>query len=228
MHFVEQLYKVIPARHGSDTRPAQTHFQADAKSVDLCSVVSFTQREYLMRTYFKPLHTLIFAGALSTLAGYSMAQPVPGTGLGAGPAAQSQGMGQHDPARMQAHMVRRLAEFKAKLMVTPAQEAAWTTYTDALKPTPRATTRTSMAAAHAELSKLPTPERLDRMRTLHAERMAEMTARMDQRAQATKSFYAVLSPDQQKIFDTEYNRAVRGHGGHRMGRLDGQHGRYPG
>lgn len=176
-----------------------------------------------MRTYFKPLHTLILAGALSTLAGYSMAQPVPGTGPGAGPTAQGQAMGKHGPAKMQARMVQRLAEFKAKLKVTPAQEVAWTTYTDAIKPTPRVTPPTSMAASHEELSKLPTPERLDRMRALHAERVADMTARMDQRAQATKTFYAVLNADQKKVFDAQFDRAFRGHGAHRMGPMGGQH-----
>ncbi len=134
------------------------------------------------------------------------------------------GMGKRDPAKMQSRMSQRLAEFKVKLKITPAQEGAWTTYTDAIKPMPRA----SMVASHAELSKLPTPERLDRMRALHSERMAEMTARMDQRTQATKTFYAVLSPDQQKIFDTEFNSAFRGHGDHHMEHLDGQHGRHPG
>ncbi|NQW82229.1 MAG: Spy/CpxP family protein refolding chaperone [Polaromonas sp.] len=181
-----------------------------------------------MRTYFKPLHTLILAAALSTLAGYSMAQPAPGTGPSAGPAThgQSMGMGKHDPAKMQARMTQRLAELKAKLKVTPAQEAAWTTFTDAVKPTPRTTPRASMAASHAELSKLPTPERLDRMRVLHAEHMAAMTAQMDQRAEATKTFYAVLSADQKKVFDDQYNRLGGGRDHHRAGPMGAQHERH--
>lgn len=180
-----------------------------------------------MRTYFKPLHSLILAGTLSALAGYSMAQPAPGTGPGpsAGPAAHGQGMGmgKHDPAKMQARMTQRLAEFKGKLKITPTQEAAWTTYTDAIKPTPRA----SMAASHAELSKLPTPERLDRMRVLHTEHMATMTTRMDQRADATKTFYTVLSADQKKVFDEQFSRLAEGRGGHRAGPMGGHH-QHPG
>lgn len=181
-----------------------------------------------MRTYFKPLHTLILAGALSTLAGYSMAQQAPGTGPSAGPAAhgQSMGMGKHDPAKMQARMTQRLAELKAKLKVTPAQEAAWTTFTDAVKPTPHTTPRASMAASHAELSKLPTPERLDRMRALHAEHMAAMTTQMDQRAEATKTFYAVLSADQKKAFDDQFNRLGDGRDHHRAGPMGAQHERH--
>jgi hypothetical protein len=133
-------------------------------------------------------------------------------------------MARHDPAKMQARMTQRLSDIKAKLKLTPAQETAWTTYTDAVKPTPW----TPMGASHAELSKLPTPERLDRMRTLHAEHMAAMTASMDQRAEATKTFYAALSADQKKVFDEQFNRLAGGHGGHRMGPMGGQHGRHPG
>jgi hypothetical protein len=131
-------------------------------------------------------------------------------------------MWQRDPAKMQARMTKRLAALKLKLHITPAQEAAWTTYTDALKPKPRA----PIAGAPADLSHMTTPERLDRMHTLHAERMAEMTAQLDQRAQATKTFYAVLSADQQKVFDEEFNRALRGHGARPIGPMGGQ--RQPG
>jgi Spy/CpxP family protein refolding chaperone len=125
---------------------------------------------------------------------------------------------------MQTRMAERLAEFKLKLKVTPAQESAWMTFTDAIKPAPRA----PMATSHAELSKLPTPERLDRMRALRTEHMAAMTARMDQRAEATKTFYAVLNADQKKVFDEQFSRFAGGHGGHRMGPMGNQHGRHPG
>lgn len=169
-----------------------------------------------MRTHFKPLHALILAGAISTLAGYSMAQSGPATGPGpdAGHAAHSQGMGhnmgKHDPAKMQSRMTQRLADMKAKLKITPAQEAAWTVYTDAIKPTPR----TAKTSAYTEISKLPTPERLDRMRALHADHMAAMTTQMDQRADATKTFYAVLNDDQKKVFDEQFNRFAGSMGGH--------------
>ena len=176
-----------------------------------------------MRTYFKPLHTLILAGALTTLAGYSVAQPAPGTGPGAGPAAHGHHMDQHDTARMQTRMAERLAEFKLKLKVTPAQESEWMTFTDAIKPAPRA----PMATSHAELSKLPTPERLDRMRALHTEHMAAMTTQMDHRANAIKTFYAVLSADQKKVFDDQFSRHAGARGGHRAGPMGGPHERHP-
>jgi hypothetical protein len=135
-------------------------------------------------------------------------------------------MGKHDPAKMQARMAQRQADMKTKLKITPTQEAAWTTYVDTIKPMPRTTTHASMAASHAELSKLPTPERLDRMRALHTEHMATMTTQMDQRADATKTFYAVLSADQKKVFDEQFSRHVGGRGGHRAGPMGGQHERH--
>ena len=49
----------------------------------------------------------------------------------------------------------------------------------------------------AELARLPTPERIDRIRALRVERMAMM----DKRADATKAFYATLNPVQKREFD---------------------------
>jgi len=178
----------------------------------------------IMRTYFKPIHTLLLAGALSTLAGYSMAQPSSGPSASQAAHGQGMGMGKQDQAKIQARMTQRLTELKAKLQITPAQEAAWTTYTDAVKPTSRASV--SMTTTHADFSKLPTPERLDRMRALHTEHMAAMTTRMDQRADATKTFYAVLSADQKKVFDDQFSRQTGGGRGHRAGPMDDHNGRH--
>jgi len=63
----------------------------------------------------------------------------------------------------------------------------------------------------AEFAKLTTPQRLDRMQARQAERNAMFT----QRADATRSFYAALTPEQQKTFDAEsMARFGRGeHGG---------------
>ena len=53
------------------------------------------------------------------------------------------------------------------------------------------------------LEKLPTPERIDRMQALHKQHSEAMTQEMQTRAQAAKTFYAQLTPEQQKIFDSE-------------------------
>ena len=110
-------------------------------------------------------------------------------------------------ARMQQHMAQRLERFKQKLQLTPAQEGAWNSYLAALKPS-------SNLHRHnrAEFARLPTPERIDRMRAARAERIAEM----DRRDEATKTFYAALSPQQKSVFDdATARRGERHRGGHR-------------
>ena len=114
-------------------------------------------------------------------------------------------------ARMEERMARRQAALKQKLGITAAQEAAWSGWTQSLKPAAR-----PQRPDRAEFARLTTPERIDRMRALRAARMAEM----DRRAEATKAFYAALSPEQKKVFDEETLRLGK-RGGHR-----GQGGRH--
>jgi hypothetical protein len=69
----------------------------------------------------------------------------------------------------------------------------------------------------AEMDKLTTPERIDKMRAMHKEHMAKMETAMDQRAEATKTLYAALSAEQKKIFDDEHAKMdMRGDAKHRM------------
>ena len=65
----------------------------------------------------------------------------------------------------------------------------------------------------AELAKLSTPERLDKMKAMRTEMTSEHNSRMEQRDQAVKTFYATLTPEQKKIFDTESSKHKGGHGG---------------
>ena len=153
------------------------------------------------------LKNLLLAGLLATLGAGAMAQGAPATPL-AGPAAAARPagppgdhMGHHDPAKMQAWIAKRQAEMKAALKITPAQEGAWTAYTASMQPPPYGARPT--AEQRAELDKLGTPQRIDKMRELRAQRMADMAAKMDKRGEATKTFYAALTPDQQKGFDAE-------------------------
>lgn len=121
------------------------------------------------------------------------------------------GMGHHDrmdPAKMQERMDKRAAELKAKLKLTPAQEGAWTTFTAAMKPP--AGMLASHQAEREAMAKLSTPERIDKMKSLRASRDAEM----DKRAEAVKTFYAVLTPEQKKVFDAEHMRGGPGRGMH--------------
>lgn len=117
----------------------------------------------------------------------------------------------HDPAKFKEHMAKRQAELKAKLKITPTQEGAWSTFTASMQPPANRPPRPS----REEFAKLTTPERIDRMQAMKTER----DARMAQRASATKTFYAALSPDQQKVFDSNTMRPHHGghHGGPRKG-----------
>ncbi len=119
-------------------------------------------------------------------------------------------MGRMNPAKMQAYMDKRHAALKTQLKLTTAQEPAWTAFVDSHKVP--AGMKGQPPAAMADLAKLTTPERIDKMKALRAQRMSEMTAAMDQRAEAIKTFYAVLTPEQQKVFDAQTMQ------GHRMPR----------
>ena len=153
---------------------------------------------------------LIAAALLATLGFAAVAQTPPAPPAGSGPGRHDR-MERADPARMQermlAHIARRQARMKETLQLTPAQEGTWATFTAAMQP-PANWKRPD----RAELERLATPERIDRMRALRTERMA----RMDKRAEATKAFYAQLNPVQKRVFDLETaGRGHRGgHGGH--------------
>lgn len=151
-----------------------------------------------MKPVFK---SLVVAGLLAS-AGFAAMSQTPG------PMAERHGwmdqdgkpfMYHRDPAKMEALIAKRSAELKAKLKITAQQESAWNTFTTAMKPPAR---ETLPRLDRAELDKLTTPERIDKMRSLRNQQLAAM----DQRDDATKAFYAALNPEQQKIFDSEYTR----------------------
>lgn len=168
---------------------------------------------------FKFQHRLAAAAVMAALAVPALAQPTTTT-----PAAPTAGAtaseGRHArPAgerrdhheRRQAYRAKRMAELKAQLKLTSAQEPAWTAFTTALQPSER-----PARLDHKDMDKLTTPERIDRMRALRAQHAAEA----DRRGEATKTFYAALTPEQQKTFDAKAPRHHRGPHGQ-----DGHHGR---
>ena len=99
-----------------------------------------------------------------------------------------------------------MAAFKTALKLNADQEPAWTTYAAAIKPDHQ---RGDMPRPErAAFAKMTTPERIDAMQAQHAKRQAHM----DQRNQATKTFYAALNPAQQKTFDAETLKMHSRHG----------------
>lgn len=165
-----------------------------------------------MKTVLKPLvlSALIAGASLTALA--QTPPPAANPPTASQPSRQERMERMH--ARMQERMAQRQAALKSKLQITAAQESAWTTFTNALRPPAARPQRPD----RSEFERLTTPERIDRLRALKAQRDAEMVRRGD----ATKAFYATLSPEQQKVFDSETLRFGRhrhggpGHGGHRM------------
>lgn len=146
------------------------------------------------------------------------AQPqaaAPGPGKHRGPEAH-RGMHRPDPARMAEFRAKRQAELKNKLKITASQEAAWTRFTEAGKP-PAPGATPAARPSREEFAKLTTPQRIERMQQMKAER----DARMAQRIEATQTLYAALTPEQQKVFDTE---TLRGPGFHGRGGPRGEHG----
>lgn len=162
------------------------------------------------------LNGWVLAGLLATVGASAMAQGTPPASPSPGP--RSEHMGHHDRAKMQATMAKHQADLKAKLKLTPAQEGAWTAYTTAMQPPAGRGTRPT-DAQRAEMDKLSTPERIDKMRSMRAERMTQMNAAMDKRGDATKALYTALTPEQQKIFDAEHQKhGARGEHGKHGGR----------
>lgn len=150
-----------------------------------------------MKSVFKPI---LLAGLMAVALG-ALAQPGPGPGAGPGAgnpsASANPEFRDRMQARMQRHMDRRAADLKAKLKLNAEQDSAWNAYVAAMKPP-----AVGLHPSRAELDKLTTPERLDKMRELRKQREAEM----DKRDDATRAFYATLTAEQKKVFDANTGR----------------------
>ena len=166
-----------------------------------------------MKFTLKPLaslNSLVLAGLLAAAGASAMAQTAPLTpapapaAMGMAAGHHGQRMDRHDPAKMQAMVAKRQAEMKARLQITPAQEGTWTAFTAAMQPPVHGARLTP--EQRAEFDTLSTPERIDKMRAMRTQRMAEMNTTMDQRGEATKTFYAALSAEQKKTFDAEHKK----------------------
>ena len=143
----------------------------------------------------KTLHKAFVIGA--TVIGFGMA------GL---PAMAAEGQQQphqyaatkFDPVKMQERMDKRAQRMHDALKITPAQEGAWQAYLSALK---------SNMPQHgnfdrAAFKEMPAPERMEKRIEMQKARIA----RMESNLAATKTFYAVLTPEQQKLFDEKAGR----------------------
>ncbi|MBP6536173.1 MAG: Spy/CpxP family protein refolding chaperone, partial [Xylophilus sp.] len=133
---------------------------------------------------------IIIASMLACVGMAATAQtPAAATDAPKGPPAtheRHERMGRPDPAKMQAFQAKRQAALKEKLKITPAQEAAWTSFTTATQMQPK-----GPRPDRAEFEKLTTPQRIDKMREMRTQHAAAA----DKRDEAVKTFYAALSAE---------------------------------
>ena len=150
------------------------------------------------------LATVLAATSTLALAQTPPAPPAPGVTQTTQAAPADSGARQQRWAERHAP---RQAQLKAALQLTAAQEGAWATYTAAMQPPAQRPPRMD----RAQMAQLTTPQRIDRMQAMQAERQQFMTQRMD----AIKAFYAQLTPEQQKVYDQQAMRHGKGgrHGG---------------
>jgi len=91
------------------------------------------------------------------------------------------------------------------LKLTAAQESAWNSYIAARKPQGERGQRPDRAAWKA----MPAPQRLEQRIAMNKQRTEAMEARLA----SLNTFYAVLTPEQKKVFD---DSSARRGGHHRM------------
>ena len=145
-------------------------------------------------------HRLAATALLAAMALPVLAQQPPTAPPAAAKASDGQRGHRHHGDHAQRH-ARHLAELKGQLQLTAAQEPTWAAFTAALQPGERPARLDGQG-----MDQLTTPERIDRMRALRAQHAAEA----DRRGEATKAFYATLTPEQQKTFDAQAHHPHRG------------------
>lgn len=163
-----------------------------------------------MKTSFKRLAALTALGLSLGMAAH--AHPM-AEGMDAGARFE-----QHRAQMLKFHE-KRLSALKAKLQLSSGQDAAWASFQKAHEPP----IQPMMAPLDRDaLAKLSTPERLAQMQRQFEAHQSAAQTHMTQRAEATRQFYAQLTPEQQKVFDAETlppaHAARMGHdGGHGHG-----------
>lgn len=112
-----------------------------------------------------------------------------------------QGMGR-DSSRMEQMREQRQQALHDKLKLSASQEKAWQTFVATGKEL-----RPKKRPDPLEFAGLTAPQRMEKM----LDRMHDREARMSKMLAALKTFYAVLTPEQQRILDDAMSRM----GGHR-------------
>jgi hypothetical protein len=197
--FAEQKYLLFTNQH--NPRTSRIHGQITLQASHQPKDVSMKS----IRT------TLIATALMAGLTGLALAQnttaPTDSTRVG-----RMEKMREHKAERHNQH----LTELKSKLALQAAQEPAWNSFTQSMQHPAR-----MARPERASIEKMTTPERLDQMQAMKAQR----DAHMQQRTEATKAFYATLDTEQKQVFDKETARLMKGSGMHAMKHLGG-HGHH--
>jgi periplasmic protein CpxP/Spy len=94
-------------------------------------------------------------------------------------------------------------KLREQLKLTPSQDAAWAAYTTAIKPAAR-----GERGERSDWIAMPAPQRMEK----RIEMAKQHVSMMETRLAALNTFYAVLTPEQKKVFDAN----SVGHGGRHM------------
>lgn len=105
----------------------------------------------------------------------------------------------------------RMDTLKQSLKLSQEQAPAWAAFEGAMQ------AEGLNHPEHNTVSKMTTPERLDIMTTMKAQHNEQMQKRLD----ATRTFYATLTPEQKKTFDQGTAQLMQKHD--RRGEHGGQH-----
>lgn len=167
-----------------------------------------------MKSGFK---SLAIAGLLSITTLGALAQEGSSTMEDHHSMMNSQRMQKRNPEKMQAMVEKHMADLKSKLKISSEQEGAWATFHAAMKPNNK---MQENKPDPAEMENLSTPQRIEKMKSLRKQHMAEMNAMMEKREESIKTFYAVLTPEQKKTFDQEHARMMNKNGKRNLKHLD--------
>jgi len=102
---------------------------------------------------------------------------------------------------------QHLTELKSKLNLQAAQEPAWNSFSQSMQHPAR-----MARPERATFEQMTTPERLDHIQAMKSQR----DVHMQQRAEATKAFYATLNAEQKQVFDQETARMMKASGMYAM------------
>lgn len=179
--------------------------QGAARQQSAISIVTAKLQRNTMNSYRKVAQSFLLAAGLGAfVAGPVMADP--GCGYMGAQRGGQQGAHQEHRAKMMEQHHKQLHE---SLKLTPEQEPAWSKLMETEQHRPK------MSGSQADdWAKLKAPERAEKMLELSKARQAVMA----EHVAALKTFYATLTPEQQKIFEDQHapRKGMRGKSGPKM------------